>query len=143
MIDSHTLLDSFLDDYDTKFSDLQGKTLLSVEKCEDFDGNDMLVFTCNDNTKYIMIHRQDCCESVYVEDICGELEDLVNTEIIKAEMETNDETDEEYKPLSEYDESYTWTFYQLRTHKGDVTIRWYGSSNGYYSESVNFFKLKG
>lgn len=42
----------------------------------------------------------------------------------------------------ELDGSETKTFYWFRTEKGEVTIRWYGSSNGYYSESVNFVHVE-
>lgn len=117
-------------------SDLIGKTLVSVEKS---DGNydDRIVFTTEDGEQYAMYHSQDCCESVRIDDITGDLNDLVGTPILMAE----EVSDGEEPKLDYVPESFTWTFYKFATVKGYVTIRWFGESNGYYSESVDFCKM--
>lgn len=88
-----------------------------------------------DNTKSIrMYHSQDCCESVYIEDINGDLDSLLFKPILQADekISTNEDSN------SNTDESFTWTFYTLANISSVVDIRWYGSSNGYYSERVDF-----
>jgi hypothetical protein len=111
------------------FEDLQGRVLTRIEKIND----DELRFHLTDDHYVRLYHEQDCCESVTIEDVVGDLDDLVGTPLLLAEEVDN--YDEE--PSEEYYESYTWTYYRFRTIKGSVDIRWYGSSNGYYSERVD------
>ena len=119
------------DDKFVSFKDLLGKTIVDIYGAE--TGSEVIAFVCDDGSKYIMYHEQDCCESVSVEDICGDQSALLYYPITKAEEASNEgETDEG---------TCTWTFYHLATIKGYVTIRWYGESNGYYSESVFVCKL--
>lgn len=120
------------------FSILVGKTLTHIHVSPD---NDYIQFICNDRTQYKMLHHQDCCESVYVEDINGDLNDLLNTPILRATEDSINNGDKDLKPElfnESHGDSITYTFYHLATIKGYVTIRWYGTSNGYYSESVDF-----
>jgi len=122
------------------FSVLQGLVLQEIRCSENPDGNDVLYFVTSDGC-FEMYHSQDCCESVYLEDVIGDPRDLKNVFVTLAEEAMNDPEPEH---LGDYEpESYTWTFYKLSTPKGDLTIRWYGESNGYYSESVNFCRMTG
>ena len=66
------------------------------------------------------------------------MSDLEGSPILLAEEVSS--VGEEDKPDS-IDNSFTWTFYRFATVRGNVTVRWYGSSNGYYSESVTFEEI--
>jgi hypothetical protein len=111
------------------FQDIEGLIFYEI------DNSDNLHFKCIDGREFVMLHHQDCCESVTIEDINGDLENLLWTPIISAKEESKEEEDN-------YGDRLKWTFYHLRTAKGDVTIRWIGSDNGYYSVSVSFEEKK-
>lgn len=117
------------------FENLKNQTLVA---CEGKFGDGELFFTLTTGEKYKLYHEQDCCETVTIEDIEGDLSDLVGVPILMAEVATNIEENPPGVPVPEYQDSYTWTFYRLATIKGYVTIRWYGESNGYYSEGVDW-----
>jgi len=110
-----------------KVSGLIGKTMVSVRQVDD----DRIEFVDTEGVEYLLYHQQDCCESVYVEDVVGDLQHLVGAPLYMAEesFSSDDPKVKEYQ-----DESWTWTFYKFATVHGYVTIRFYGSSNGYYGE---------
>jgi hypothetical protein len=132
-----------------EFKVLEGQILEKISN----NGDEILFFTDKDEFK--MYHSQDCCESVTVEDICGDTNDLIGSPILLAEEVSSSEPMPELQAQRDKEkaeaeargrhysgaESETWTFYKLSTIKGSATIRWYGSSNGYYSESVDFERV--
>ena len=119
------------------FKILEGKIFYKIEKSFNKKNphNDFIEFHINNNEYYIMFHEQVCCESVNIEDICGELDWLVNTPILLARESISED-------VYNQDGHQTWTFYELSTINGSVTIRWFGTSNGYYSESVDLYHVK-
>jgi len=113
------------------FETLKGKTITSIDGLE--EDSEGVKITCDDGTIYQMDHSQDCCEHVRILEVIGDAADLVGSEILTAEESENTD-DTQYEG--------TWTFYKLSTRKGYVDIRWLGESNGYYSESVDFYEVK-
>ena len=114
------------------FNVLEGKVLTKIEGLE--NRSEIVYFHCNDGTKYKMHHYQDCCEQVEIEDVIGDIDNLIGVPITMAEEESETGVEDDW-------ETNTWTFYKLATINGYVTIRWLGTSNGYYSESVDFEEI--
>jgi hypothetical protein len=119
---------------------MTGLTMASVKRSTDAEENDTLEFESTCGRKFVLFHDRDCCESVTIDDIAGDLEDLVGSPLTLSEEASS--ADMWYENSKEDgDESFTWTFYRFATAKGYVTVRWYGTSNGYYSESVSFREI--
>ena len=113
---------------------LKGETIVEIGGCE--KDSRYIYFILQDGSKVDMYHEQDCCEIVTVEDVCGNPDNLLNSPILMAEEANYHNATPLEKELPEGHYSFTWTYYKLATIKGYVTIRWFGSSNGYYSEKV-------
>ena len=122
---------------DTNFSSLVGKTITEIQG--GFAGSEAIVFTCSDGSMYRMYHAQQCCESVSVEDMVGDIHRLIGSVVQSAYVDSNGV---DCDGFSGSDEEQQWTFYRITTMNGEtVTIRWYGTSNGYYSTDVSFVQL--
>lgn len=106
---------------------IHGKTLTRISGIEEDD----VRFHCSDGEIFRMYHDQNCCERVGIEQIDGDLSDLIGAPLVTAEVVFQRLEDGDYELTG-------WTFYKFATVKGYVTIRWSGSSNGYYSISVTF-----
>jgi hypothetical protein len=116
---------------------LVGKTLSAVNVGKD---KEYMEFVTVDGERYYSYHYPECCESVEIVDIIGDLSDLIGQPLIVSEERNNKGYDKQID--KEYDDEYLWTFYEFATIKGSVTVRWLGQSNGYYSVSVSFIDEK-
>lgn len=140
------------------FSDLAGLTLAAINVRRSnadsrYRDQDSIEFIATNGDRFVMTHQRECCECVQIEDICGDLNDLIGLPLYLAEEVSSPNTIPEglsnpsdrlpwNDGYGSYPDTFTWTFYKLATIKGAVTIRWYGESNGYYSEKVDFGRLR-
>lgn len=100
-----------------EISEIIGRTFTEVKEM-----NCRMGITLSGGRKMVFLsHEQECCEDVFLEDIVGDLPDLVGNPILRAEERSSD------VPCGE------WTFYELATIKGSVTLRFFGTGNAAYS----------
>lgn len=90
-----------------------------------------MVFKTSCGRSFLFYHSQDCCESVQIDEVEGNLEDLVGSPITEA-------LEDIQSGEASCGDTYTNTTFTFATSKGRVVVKWVGSSNGYYSESVSF-----
>lgn len=105
----------------TIYDQVIGKSARSVRRVRDG-----VVFDFDNGTTWYMYHPQDCCESVALEEVVGDLSDLEGSPLLMAEEVSSEEG------------RYEWTFYKFATNKGFVAFRWCGDMDSYYSISVYF-----
>jgi len=118
------------------FFELKGNTITSIDGSNSDDSD--TIITTSDGSIYTLTHLQDCCENVRVYGSVGNIDNVLNAEVIAAE-DTNP-MDNPNAPDYKYYESATWSQFRIVTNKGTFEIWWLGESNGYYSESVSVIK---
>lgn len=116
------------------YSEFSGKTIQEIRGCKKHSDEVTIIFTDGSCLKFY--HQQDCCETVLLEDFDITPEWLVNSNIISVE-ERISRSGEGIKPLNNWAYSYTWSFYVIKTSSSTMVLRWYGESNGWYSETVD------
>lgn len=127
----------------TKINDLVGKTIKSIENKD----NRYLQFSMSSGEVYSM-YKQDGYygneSSAVLEDIAGSLNDLIGNPILLAEERTNKNAPKVKNNQGEEIDFYNtqWTFYELATIKGSVTLRWYCYASLFYSDNVYFVQEK-
>lgn len=82
------------------------------------------------------------CANIFLQDICGDFEDLLDNPVLIAEIAKSDMKDSEPEMVKMINKGFDtdaslWTFYKISTIKGSVDLRWMGLSNGHYSVEVD------
>jgi hypothetical protein len=106
--------------------DLTGKTVILVRGAHPYSSS--VEFFFSDLTRMTLDHAQSCCETVLVEEVIGDVRDLIGRPLLLSEEVVSDDPE---------DFQTTATWYKFVTNSGSVTIRWLGRSNGYYSQAVD------
>lgn len=114
---------------DLKIKGMKFKNVYLDKDSGRFD-NEAIVFDKGANELYVLTHIQECCENVWIESITGELEDLIDSPLIMAEVASQTKRDEDGFA------DQIFYFYKFATAKGYVTIRFVADDTPYYSTEV-------
>jgi len=115
------------------FFTLKGQTIRKIINLQNKSDTLQII---TDKYKYNLYHEQDCCEYVRLVKIIGDIDNILNEEIIFAE-EDGGANDPDWHIDYNYDDSHTWTKYVLKTKNNSLEFWFLGESNGYYNEHIS------
>lgn len=121
------------------FEKMKGQTIVEITGMK--EGSERVCLISKEGNKLELWYEHDCCASCDIAQVDGDPLDLLGSPLVMCEEVTGESigADENLnadgEPHGEWHDSHTWTFVKFATIYGYVTLRWYGSSNGYYSES--------
>lgn len=114
---------------------IEGKRIVAIEEAKEY-----ITFFTECGMVFSIYHEEECCETVYLADVCGHIPDLIDQKIsieeVSSDIDQVNELDTGERRAEEQ-----WTFYKINSLKCSVTLRFYGKSNGYYGMRVEFYQL--
>lgn len=113
-------------------AELTGETLTYIDIDPE---NDEILLTTQSGRRIKFHHRQDCCESVRIVGTDGEWRSLIGKPLVEVKHDAVNADDEGS------DGSATRTTLTFRVDDATVISRWFGNSNGYYSERVDIEEI--
>jgi hypothetical protein len=84
------------------------KTIKFIKGLE--EESDEVLFYCNDGSIYKMYHEQECCECVSIDDVSGNVDDIIGSKILQADVYTKDMEDER----EDADSSFKWAYKDIQ-----------------------------
>lgn len=126
----------------SQYDMLLGRTIEDIDFVNDRGGYLVeMILTMKNGDQYKFYHQHECSESVFIEDIIGDLDTITGIPLRMAEEVIYKNETPEWVNRDPY-YPYRWTFYKFATIKGYVIIRWLGQSNGRCSMDVRFAEKK-
>lgn len=116
----------------TKPEKMEGKEILEIQGLK--KGSKEVNFISTDGEIFKMTHIQDSGENVSLEEFSCSFDPSEKCKILKMEIRESIK-EPEYGRIQ-------WTMYDFQTDKGFLQLRWYGVSNGWYSEDVDILSNK-
>jgi len=95
------------------------------------DSQRQIMLTTESGRIFKIFHAQDCCEDVLIKSTEGDWNTLKGKVIESVSLNEKEIPDDFYRTATETEITFV-------VNDSTVISRWIGTSNGYYSESVDF-----